>query len=144
MVTVANRKNGKAQHSKYYIGFLVCRGALKAVAEESTVHLPVLLCSGTVRTIKSVHFLLQKFFDCSIDAHKTTQEDLAWLCALQAHEEDVRKANSELEMTFSFPQLTVRNWIQFKIPLKSLKYLWKRYVHCNVCFAFGMILIWSV
>jgi hypothetical protein len=136
--------NGQDVQSKYYIGFLMCRGASKALREESTIHLPVLLCSGTVRTTKSVHFLLRKFFDCSINAYQITQEDLAWLCALQAYEKDTRRGTSQVEMMFSFPQLSVRNRIQFKIPLNSVKYLWKRYVHCRVYFAFGMILIWSV
>jgi len=131
------RKNGEDLQSKYYNGFLVCRGALKALEEESTIHLPVLLCSGTVRTTKSVHFLLQKFFDCSIDAYQLSQEDLGWLCALQADEKDTRKGTSQVEMMFSFPQLSVRNRIHFKIPLKSLKHLWERYVyrslHCTFC-----------
>lgn len=138
------KKNGENVRSKHYIGFLVCRGASKALGEEATIHLPLLLCSGTVRTTKSIHHLLRKFFDCSIDAYQITQEDLAWLCALQADEKDTRKGASQVEMTFSFPQLSVRNRIQFKIPLTSVKYLWKRYVHCRVCFAFGMILNWGV
>jgi hypothetical protein len=129
------RKNGEDLQRKHYIGFMVCRGASKALGEQSTIHLPVLLCSGTVRTIKSVHFLLQKFFDCSIDAYHLSQEDLTWLCALQA-DEDTHKGTSHVEMMFSFPQLSVRNRIWFKIPFKSLKYLWDRYVstlHGAVC-----------
>jgi hypothetical protein len=144
MVDAVKRKNGEDIRSKFYVGFLVCRGASKALGDESTVHLPVLLCSGTVRTTRSVHFLLQKFFDCSIDVYQITQEDLAWLCALQADEKDTRKETSQVEIMFSFSQLSVRNRIQFKIPLKSVKYLWQRYVHCRVCFAFTIILIWSV
>lgn len=135
MVNIAKRKNGEYSHSKYYMGILVCRGAPKALGEGSTIHLPVLLCSGTVRTTRAVHHLLQKFFDCSISAFQLSQEDLAWLCALQADEKDTSKATSQVEMMFTFPQLSVRNTVQFKIPLKSLKYLWERYV-CTVCSAY--------
>jgi len=112
----------------------------------------VLLCSGTVRTTKAVHFLLQKFFDCSISAIQLSQEDLAWLCALQADEKGTRKETTQVEMAFTFPQLSLRNTIHFNIPLKSLKYLWERYVcvsvymyvyvymhaQCKVHFAFGL------
>lgn len=131
-VNIARKKNDEYLQSKYYLGFLVCRGAPKALGEGSTIHLPVLLCSGTVRTTKSVHFLLQKFFDCSISAIQLSQEDLAWLCALQADESGASKETSQVEMVFTFPQLSVKNTIQFKIPLKSLKYLWERYVCVSV------------
>jgi hypothetical protein len=128
LVNVTKRKNGEDLRSKYYVGFMVCRGASKALGEQSTIHLPVLLCSGTVRTTKSVHFLLQKFFDCSINAYSLSQEDLTWFCALQADEKDRRKGTSQVELMFSFPQLSVQNRIRFKVPLSSLRYLWDRYV----------------
>ena len=133
MVNIAKRKNGEYSQSKYYLGFLVCRGAPKALGEGSTVHLPVLLCSGTVRTTRAVHFLLQKFFDCCISAVQLSQEDLAWICALQADEKGTSKETTQVEMVFTFPQLSVKNTVQFKIPLKSLKYLWERYVCLYVC-----------
>ena len=132
MVNAAKKKNEGYSQSKYYLGFLVCRGAPRALGEGSTVHLPVLLCCGTVRTTKAVHFLLQKFFDCSISAIKLSQEDLAWLCALQADEKGTSKETSQVEMVFTFPHLSVKNTIQFKIPLQSLKYLWERYVCMSV------------
>ena len=132
-VNVAKKKNDEYSQSKYYLGFLICRGAPKALGEGSTVHLPVLLCCGTVRTTRAVHFLLQKFFDCSISAVQLSQEDLAWLCALQADENGTSKETSQVEMVFTFPQLSVKNTIQFKIPHKSLKYLWERYVCMYVC-----------
>jgi hypothetical protein len=133
MVNITKKKNEEYSQSKYYVGILVCRGEPKAIGEGSTVHLPVLLCSGTVRTSRAVHFLLQKFFDCSISAIQLSQEDLAWLCALQADEKDTGKGTSQVEMVFTFPQLSVRNTVQFKIPLKSLQYLWARYVYMSVC-----------
>jgi hypothetical protein len=138
MVNIVKRKNEEQSQRKHYMGFLVCRGATKALGEGSTVHLPVLLCNGTVRTTRAVHFLLQKFFDCSISALQLSQEDLAWLCAIQADEKDTSKRTSQVEMMFTFPQLAVRNTIQFKIPLKSLKYLWERYV-CIVHSAFTLM-----
>ncbi|PNE09441.1 hypothetical protein B7P43_G00098 [Cryptotermes secundus] len=128
LVNVTKRKNGEDLRSKYYIGFMVCRGASKGLEEQFTIHLPVLLCSGTVRAAKSVHFLLQKFFDCSVNSYQLSQEDLMWFCALQADEKDTRKGMSQAELMFSFPQLSVRNRIRFKVPLNSLKYLWDRYV----------------
>jgi hypothetical protein len=128
LVNVTKRKNGKDLQSKYYVGFMVCRGASKAIDEQYTIHLPVLLCKGTIRTTKSVHFLLQKFFDCSIDVYHLSQEDLTWFCALQADEKDTRKGTSQVELMFSFPQLSIQNRIWFKVPLNSMKYLWERYV----------------
>lgn len=125
MVNIAKRKNDEYLKSKYYLGFLVCRGAPRALGEGSTVHLPVLLCCGTVRTTRAVHFLLQKLFDCSISAFQLSQEDLAWICTLQADEKGTSRETTQVEMVFTFPQLSVKNTIQFKIPLKSLKYLWE-------------------
>lgn len=151
MVNVAKKNNDEYSRSKYYLGFLVCRGAPRAL-EGSTVHLPVLLCCGTVRTTSAVHFLLQKFFDCSISAIQLSQEDLAWLCALQADETGTSKETSQVEMVFTFPQLSVKNTIQFKIPLNSLKYLWERYVcvsvhmyiyACTVQSAFCLWIAWE-
>jgi len=146
MVNIAKRKNDEYLKSKYYLGFLVCRGAPRALGEGSTVHLPVLLCCGTVRTTRAVHFLLQKLFDCSISAFQLSQEDLAWICTLQADEKGTSRETTQVEMVFTFPQLSVKNTIQFKIPLKSLKYLWERYVcvsvymhaQCKAHFAFGL------
>jgi hypothetical protein len=126
------RKNDEYSHTRHYVGFLVCRGAPRAL-EGSNVHLPVLLCSGTVRTTKAVHFMLQKLFDCSISAIRLSQEDLAWLCALQADETGRSKEKIQVEMHFTFPQLSVKNRVQIKFPLKSLKYLWERYVCTCVC-----------
>jgi hypothetical protein len=128
LVNVTKRKNGADLRSKYYLGFMVCRGASQAFEEQSTIHLPVLLCSGTVRTTKSVHFLLQKFFDCTIDAYHLSQEDLTWFCALQADEDDKKKGTSQVELMFSFTQLSEQNRLRFKLPLNSVRYLWDRYV----------------
>ena len=146
MVNIEKRKNDEYSQSKYYLGYLVCRGAPRALGEGSTVHLPLLLCCGTVRTTTAVHFLLQKFFDCSISAFRLSQEDLAWLCALQADEKGASKETTQVEMVFTFPQLSVKNTVQFKMPLKSLKYLWERYVclyACTVQSAFCLWIAWE-
>ncbi|XP_069672128.1 centromere protein L-like isoform X3 [Periplaneta americana] len=109
----------------YYLGFLVCRGAPATMQENSSVHLPVLLCKGRVGIINSVHNILQKFFECVIVPFTLTQEDLTWICALQSEEVARGRQAAVMEMVFTAPRLSVKNVINFKLPLASLKILWK-------------------
>ena len=90
--------------------------------DASLIHLPVLLCRGSVGTIENTHNLIQKFFDCSISPLTLSQEDLAWICAIIADK------SQNIVMQFTFPQVSIRNRLDFKLPEKNISMLWQKYV----------------
>ncbi|PSN32087.1 hypothetical protein C0J52_19240 [Blattella germanica] len=93
--------SGEIPPKLFYLGYLVCRGASRSLEDVSMTHLPLLLCCGTVMSLRNINFLIQKFFDCFISPLELSQDDLIWISAIIAQEE-----GHTVEFNFKFSQIT--------------------------------------
>ncbi|XP_058793864.1 centromere protein L-like [Phymastichus coffea] len=117
------------QKTLVYRGFLISwRTEPTDLLTENSTRLPLLLCRGTVRTMRAVHAILGRMFDCMIVSLPTNAEDLAWLLPIfisPGGGQDTIKEHHEALLEYSVPGLHKSECLHIRFLIKDLMELWK-------------------
>lgn len=117
--------------TRVYMGFLISwRTNSVELIFDNCVCLPLLLCKGTQSTIKAVHSVLQRMFNCIVTGLSISDNDLKWLTAINLSAEASKGKSKDDLIVFEYvvPRLSLTDTIKINFVYKDLRKLWSQYV----------------